>query len=157
MSTSQHCDLNITVLNEERFGGSNMSLKNLVSLDIFSEEYLFRFVDGGQKLTPFVLNLRIVSNLRAVGKERSGIWGKKREGREASLCRARCIQVSSYKMSLIRVSLRLLVRSDRQEVSCLWLSTVAQGQVFKSKGVNVNFPHLTSLVDGVTQIYLLML
>lgn len=96
MCTSQCCDLNITVLNEERFGGSNISLKNLVSLDIFGERYLFHFVAGGQKLTPFVLDLRTISNLTAVGKERSGIWGKGREGRKVNLCRTRYTQVSSY-------------------------------------------------------------
>lgn len=89
MSTSQPCDLNITVLNEERFDGSNSSLKKLISLDTFSEKYLFHFVVGRQKLTPFALDLRTVSNLIAVGKERSGIWGKGREGREVSLCRTR--------------------------------------------------------------------
>lgn len=95
LSASQHCDLNITVLNEERFGGSNISLKNLCHLT-FSERHLFHFVVGGQKLSPFVLDLRTVSNLIAAGKERSGIWGKGREHRKVSLCRARCTQVSLY-------------------------------------------------------------
>lgn len=67
-----------------------------MTLDTFSERYLFCFVVGGQKLTPFVLDPRTVSNLVAAGKERSGIWGNGREGRKVSLCRARCTQVSLY-------------------------------------------------------------
>lgn len=69
-------------------------LKKLVPLDTFSGRYLFHFVVGGQKLTPFVLNLRAVSNLTKAGKERSGIWGKGKE--ESESLQTRCTQVSLY-------------------------------------------------------------
>lgn len=45
----------ISVLNEERWGGSNISLQNFISLDISSEICLSQFVAGREKLTLFVL------------------------------------------------------------------------------------------------------
>lgn len=49
------------------------------------------------------------------------------------------------------------LRLDRLENSYLWLSTVAQGQVYKGVGINVSFPPLTSPMDVVTQINQLIL
>lgn len=96
MSTPQHSNFNITVLMKKDLVVLISHLKKLVPLDIFSGRYLFHFVVGGQKLTPFVLDLRAVSNLTETGKETSGIWGKGREGRKESLCKAGCTQVSLY-------------------------------------------------------------
>lgn len=83
------------------FSGSNISFikkKNkLVSLDTFSERYLFHFVVSGQKLAPFVLDLRTVSNLTAAGKREVGYGEREEKGGKrvsaelgAHKCHCRC-------------------------------------------------------------------